>query len=140
MKGWGSKTSNKTKNMEPRVMLHGRILYRNHEGEISDVTEQNNLGLKRFAADGELALYILSQCKKRLDLLFMAAENRSQVDASLVRLAVEDVRTDLEEGSELRGYVDLTQELFKHSEALPPLPTPDTRKTGRSLTVVKPAS
>lgn len=46
----------------------------------------------------------------------MAAEHRSKVDASLMRLAVEDVRSDLEEGSELRGHIDLTQELFAHSE------------------------
>lgn len=64
-------------------------------------------------------MHILNQCKKRLDLLFMAAEHRSKVDASLMRLAVEDVRSDLEEGSELRGYVDLTQETVRALRSAP---------------------
>lgn len=135
-----SRSMIKAKSVEPRVMLHGRILYRDQEGEIRDVTHEDIWGLKKFAEDGELALHILDQVRKRLDLLYMAAEHRSQMDAGLVRLAIEDVRTDLEDGSELRGYVQLTQELFKHSQALPPLPTPDARNAGRSLTIVKPTS
>lgn len=128
------------KKCEPLLMLHGRILYRDRHGDITDVTEDSVYALKKFAEDGELAIYILNQCRKRLDLLFMAAEHRSQVDASLVRLAVEDIKTDLGEHGDLNGYIHLTQEMFEHSEALPPLPTPDTGNARRSFTLVKPAS
>lgn len=128
------------KTCKPLLMLHGRILFRDNHGDITDVTEDSVYALKKFAEDGALAIHILNQCRKRLDLLFMVAEHRSQVDASLVRLAVEDIKIDLEKGSEVSGYIHLTQEMFEHSEALPPLPTPDTRNAGRSFTLVKPAS
>lgn len=127
-------------NNQFRLMLHGRILLRGRDGEISDVTHEDHWGLKNFEEDGALAIEILNQCMKRLDLLYMAAEHRSQMDASLVRLVVEDLKSNLEQGSDLAGYIHLTQEMFEHSEALPPLPTPDTGNSGSSLTLVKPAS
>ncbi len=127
------------KECEPLVMLHGRILFRDRDGSISDVTQRTSWGLKTFAENGETAIYILNQLRKRLDLLFAAAEHRSKIDASLVRLAIEDIQIDLEDGSHLAGYVAMTHEMFEHSEALPPLPTPDSRNTGRSLSLIKPA-
>lgn len=132
-------TKSTGKQCEPVLRLHARILFRNQQGEIVDVTKDSPYALKKLTEDGSLAIHILNQCRKRLDLLFMAAEHRSQIDAGLVRLAVEDLKLDLEEGSELAGYVYCTQELFEHSEALPPLLTPDSRKAGRSLTIIKPA-
>ncbi|OQW32899.1 MAG: hypothetical protein A4E19_05980 [Nitrospira sp. SG-bin1] len=129
-----------TKKCDPLLMLHGRILLRGRDGEITDVTEESAYALKKFAEDGSLVIHILNQCRKRLDLLSMAAENRSQMDASLVRLAIQDVQADLEDGSDLHGYIHLTQEMFEHSEALPPIPMPGTWSAGRSFTVVKPAS
>jgi len=125
------------KECKPLVMLQGRILLRNRQGEVRDVTEYEYWGLKHFTEDGALVIDVLGQLRKRLDLLFLATEHRSQIDAAVVRLAVEDIRSDLEDGSDLHGYVHLTHEMFEHSEALPPLPTPDTRKTGRSLTIIK---
>ncbi len=110
---------------EPLLMLKGRIFYRDREGQVQDVTDREQLGLKRFAEDGSLVLHILNNCRKRLDLLSMAAEGRTQLDASLVRLTVQDVRAELEDGSEVAGYVHLTRELFAHAEAGPPSPTSD---------------
>lgn len=134
-----SKSTMTGKKVEPLVMLHGRVLYLDRQGEINDVTHEDDFGLKKFAENGALALYILNQCKKRLDLLFLAAEHRSHVDARLVQLAVEDVRSELQEGSELAGYVHLVKELFEHSQALFPTPLPDTRHVCPSLTIVKPS-
>lgn len=105
---------------EPLLMLQSRIFYRDREGLVQDMTDRERFGLKRLAEDGSLALHILATCRKRLDLLFMAAEGRTQLDTDLVRLAVHDVRAELEDGSELSGYVHLTQELFANSEALIP--------------------
>jgi len=122
--------------VEPRLMLHGRIVYRNHDGVISDVTKQETFGLKRFADDGTLAIHILEECRKRLNLLYMAAEHRSHMDASLLRLAVDDIRRELADGSELAGYIHLTQELFEHSEALLPIQAPDPQGTGHTLTLI----
>lgn len=99
------------------LMLHGRIVLRDRDGEMSDVTHRDIWGLKKFAEDGATAIYILNQIKKRLDLLLMATEHRSQIDASIVRLAVEDIRIDLQEGSEVAGYLFMTQMMFEHSEA-----------------------
>lgn len=125
------------KKCEPLLKLHGRILFRNSRGATSDVTSQNMFGLKKLADDGALAVHILSQCKKRLDLLFMAAESRSQVDASLVRLAVEDVRSELDEHSELSGYVHQMHQLFSHAEGIAPVHAPHMRNDGGSLPIIK---
>lgn len=114
---------------EPLLTLQGRIFYRDRDGQVSDVTDQEQLGLKRFAEDGSLVQHILADCRKRLDLLFMAAEGRTQLDADLVRLAVQDVRAELEDGSELSGYVHLTQELFAHAEVVPSPSTSERRES-----------
>lgn len=101
---------------KPLLMLQGRIFHRDRDGQVSDVTDRERFGLKKFAEDGSLVQHILADCLKRLDLLSMAAEGRAQLDADLVRLTVQDVRAELEDGSEVAGYVYLTQELFANSE------------------------
>ena len=130
------KTTRATKSTEPHLSLRAQVLYRNRDGQISDMTHQKLFGLKKLAEDGELAVHILSQCRKRLDLLLMAAERRPHIDAGLVRLAVQDLQSDLEAGSHLSGHVGLIHELFTHSEALAPEQKPGARTTGRPLTVV----
>ena len=127
------------KKAEPRVMLHGRVLYQDIHGEISDATHGKYFGLKDMAERGELAMYILSQCRKRLEVLAILAESRSQLDARHVRILVEDALGDLGEGNDLSCYVELSQEMFANSEALPPIPNPDMGNNGRSLTLVTPA-
>ncbi len=82
------KTTIATKKTEPLLSMQAKVLYRNRDGQISDVTDQNLFSLKTFAEDGALALHILSNCMKRLDLLSIAAETRPHIDAGLVRLAV----------------------------------------------------
>lgn len=114
------KTTLATKNMEPRLSLQAKVLYRNRDGRISDVTHQNLFGLKKFAEDGDLALRILNNCMKRLDLPSMAAESRPHIDAGFVRLALDDLRSDLEDQSHLASYLDLTHELFSHAHGLAP--------------------
>lgn len=125
---------------KPQLSIRAQVLFRDREGQISDVTHQNLFGLKKFAEDGTLALYILNQCRKRLELLFLAAEGRPHVDADLVRLAVDDLRTDMEEHSQLASYVQFTQELFTNSEALVPRHPSGTRTPSRALSITKPAS
>ncbi|TKB80123.1 MAG: hypothetical protein E8D42_01830 [Nitrospira sp.] len=127
------KTTIATKKTEPLLSMQAKVLYRNRDGRISDVTDQNLFGLKKFAEDGALAIHILNNCLKRLDLLSMAAETQPHIDAGLVRLAVDDLRSELEDGSHLAGYVGLTRELFNNSDALAPRLTPRARTTGRAL-------
>ncbi len=127
-------------NKEPKVMLHGRIMYRTPDGDLRDETQNNSFGLKKLSEAGAQAIYNLNQIRKRLNLLFIAAEHRAQVDAGLVRLAVEDIRGEMQDGYDLDWYLRMTQEMFENSEPLPPIPAPDKRDTGRSLTLVKPAS
>ncbi|MBY0246022.1 MAG: hypothetical protein K2Q17_00030 [Nitrospiraceae bacterium] len=134
------KTMITTKTTEPRLSLRAQVLYRNRNGQISDVTHENIFGLKKFAEDAALAAHILNQCQKRLDLLFMAAERRPHIDAGLVRLAVEDLRSELEAGSQLAGFVGLTHELFSNAEALAPEQASGARTTGRALTIIRPVS
>ncbi len=124
----------------PLLMLQGRIMYRDRDRRISDVTHRERWGLKKMAEDGALASHILKQCLQRLELLVMATENQTQLDAELVRLVVQDVRGELEDGSSLSGYVHLSQEMFAYSEALPPMPDPAAQGTDRSLPLVKPVS
>jgi hypothetical protein len=139
-KNGGCDMKRSLKKNEPMLMLHGRIMFRNNHGEVSDVTHAKVFGLKNFADAGATAIHILNQLRKRLDLLFMAAEHRSHVDSSLVRLVVEDINLDLMDGGDLAGYVHLTQEMFERSEALPPVSIPDSWDVSQSLSLAKPAS
>lgn len=129
-----------SKKCERLLMLQGRILLRNQGGKITDVTEDSAYSLEELAEDGSLVIDIIDRCRKRLELLYIATEHRSQIDSSLVRLAVEDLRVDLEQGSVLAGYLHMTQEMFEHSEALPPQPTPDSRNRNLSLRLINPTS
>jgi hypothetical protein len=121
------KTTIATRTTEPLLSLRAQVLYRNRDGQIRDVTHEHIFGLKKLAEDAELAAHILNQFKKRLDLLFMAAERRPHIDAGLVRLAVEDLRSDLEPSSQLAGFVGLMHELFRNAEALAPEQTSGAR-------------
>lgn len=126
-------TTTASNEVEPLLSLQATVRYRDRDGRVTDVTNQKSFGLKAFADDGSTALYILENCRKRLALLSLAAESRPSIDASLVRLAVEELRSEFDEGSELVTYVRLTQELFSHSEALTPRQTPHVRTAGRAL-------
>lgn len=109
-----------TKKSEPLLSLQAKVLSRDRDGRLSDVTHQNQFDLNEVAEDGALAIHILNNCRKRLELLSMAAENRSQIEAGLVRLALDDLRIDLEEAGELAVYLDRTHELFCSSQAIAP--------------------
>ncbi len=123
------KTTIATRTTEPLLSLRAQVLYRNRDGQIRDVTHEHIFGLKKLAENAELAAHILNECQKRLDLLFMAAERRPHIDAGLVRLAVEDLRSQLEASSQLAGFVGLMHELFSNSEALAPEQTAGAPKT-----------
>lgn len=127
------KTTIANKKTEPLLSMQAKVLYRNRDGQISDVTDRNLFGLQKFAEDGALALHILNNCMKRLDLLSMAAETQPHIDAGLVRLAVDDLRSELEDGSHLAGYVGLTHELFSNSEPFAPRQSSSLKTTGRAL-------
>ncbi|MBX3328476.1 MAG: hypothetical protein U0223_12865 [Nitrospira sp.] len=114
---------------KPRLMLEGRILYRDRDGQVSDVTHRELFGLEKFAENGSLVLRILADCRKRLDLLFMATEGRTHLDADLVRLTVRDLQAELRDGCEVDGYVRLTQELFENSKPLTPETSVGTSRT-----------
>lgn len=128
-----TKTTTETEETEPRLALQARVLYRDQDGEFRDVTDQKPFGLKSFAEDGDLALYILGNCKKRLDLLFMAAENRSHIDAGIVRLIVDELRSELCDVSEVVTYVRLTHELFSNSDPIAEPEMPGARRAGRAM-------
>ncbi len=122
--------------VDPRVMLHARVLYRDRNGEISDATHRKLFGLKDMADTGQRAVHIMDECMKRLELLSCAAESQSQVDSAIVRMVVQDVTRELESGSTVSSFVHLSQEMFEYSKALPP----DARDNSGSLTLVKSAS
>lgn len=131
------KTTRAPRRTKPQLSIRAQVLFRDREGHISDVTHQNLFSLKKFAEDGALALHILNQCRKRLELLSLAAERRPHVGSSLVRLAVDDLLLELEEHSELAGYVGFTQKLFSNSEALAPRQPSGPRTTSRALSISK---
>lgn len=114
------RTNAATKKPEPLLSLQAKVLYHDRDGRLSDVTHQNQFGLKTVAEDGALARHILNNCRKRLELLSMAVESRPQIDTGLVRLALDDLRIDLEEQGQLASYLDLTHELFSNSQAIAP--------------------
>ena len=128
-----TKTNTETKETEPRLALQARVLCRDQDGLIRDVTDQKPFGLKWFAEESDLILYILGNCKKRLDLLFMAAENRSHIDAGIVRLIVDELRSEFDDVSELVTYVRLTHELFSNSEPIAEPEMPGARRAGRAM-------
>ncbi|WP_413933381.1 hypothetical protein [Nitrospira sp. BLG_1] len=130
-----TKTTTETEETKPSLALQARVLCHDRDGQIRDVTDQKPFGLKWFAENGDLALYILGNCKKRLDLLFMAAENRSHIDAGIVRLIVDELRSEFDGGSELATYVRLTHELFSNSDPIAPLQMPGTRRANRATSL-----
>lgn len=126
-----SQTTTANNEVEPLLSLQATVRHRDRDGRVTDVTNQKPFGLKAIAEDGALSLYILENCRRRLDLLFLAAESRPNIDARLVRLAVGELRSEFDELSELVTYVRLTHELFSNSEALTPRQTPHARTAGR---------
>lgn len=128
-----TKTTTETEEVEPRLALQARVLCGDRDGRIRDVTNQKPFGLKWLAEDGDLALYILGNCKKRLDLLFMAAENRPHIDAGIVRLIVDELRGEFCDVSELVTYVRLTHELFSNSDPIAGSEMPGARRAGRAM-------
>lgn len=128
-----TKTTTETEETEPRLALQERVLHRDQDGQIRDVTDQKPFGLEWFAGDGDTALYILANCKKRLDLLFMAAESRSHIDAGIVRLIVDELRSEFDDVSELVTYVRLTHELFSNSDPIAEPERPGARRAGRAM-------
>jgi hypothetical protein len=119
--------------VEPLLSLQATVRHRDRDGQVTDVTNEKTFGLKAFAEDGALALYILEKCRRRLDLLSLAAESRPSIDASLVRLAVDELIGEFDEAGALATYVRLTHELFSNSEALTPRQAPHARTAGRAL-------
>ncbi len=128
-----TKTIPDTKETESMLALQAKILYRDRDENVTDVTDQKPFGLKWFAEDGDTALYILGNCKKRLDLLFMATENRPHIDADIVRLIVNELRSEFDDASEIVTYVRLTHELFSNSEPIAEPEMPRARAAGRAL-------
>jgi len=128
-----TKTTPETKEIEPMLALQAKILHRDRDGSVTDVTDQKPFGLKWFAEDGDLALYILGNCRKRLDLLFMAAESRPHIDADIVRLIVNELRSEFDDASELVTYVRLTHELFSNSDPIAEPEMPGARRAGRAM-------
>lgn len=124
------KTTITNRTMQPRLSLRGQVLLRNRDGEISDVTHGNVFGLKAFAENGRLAAHILDQFRKRLTLLHMATVGRRRIDTGVVELVIRDLKGDLETGSALASYIDLTHELFEHSQSLDPESMPSAQNTG----------
>ena len=118
-----------------KVMLHARVFLRNGAGEIFDVTrddEDYGYGLKSLARMGLYAADEIVRITELLDVLALAAENRSQIDAGLVRRVLEEVSVWLDQSGDLASYVRHSQELFEQAEALPPSDATEKR-TGRLL-------
>lgn len=128
-----TRTRAAAKKSETMLSLQAKVLYRDRDGQISDVTHENLFGLKKFAEDAGLARYILDNCRKRLNRLLMAVEGRPSIDAGLVRLAITDVRSELEDGSHLACYVGITHELFSNSDPIAGPGMPGARTAARAL-------
>lgn len=126
-----------------KVMLQARLIYRDRNGETSDVTQDENdygFGLKSLERMGSDAMDELIRINELLEVLALAAEKRPVVDARLILRIIEEVQTESQESAELAAYVRSTKELFEQAETLPPLNGPGGRKTRRSLTLLKSAS
>ncbi|UVT18992.1 MAG: hypothetical protein H8K03_14400 [Nitrospira sp.] len=124
-----------------KVMLHARVLLRDQQGKIFDVTNAEcGYGLRSLEQMGSTAVEDLIRVEELLGVLALAAENRPKIDAHLVLRILEEVGVILDESGELASYVRSTQELFEEAEGLPPVSGPDKRKGGRTLTLVKSAS
>ena len=107
--------------VETKVGLQLRVLYRDHTGKISDVTQDDDLdiGLKDLQHCSSSAHSGLMRTKELLELLALAAENREQVDAALVRRVCEELQLELSPGGDLEHYVSHTEQLFEEAVAMP---------------------
>jgi len=120
------------------VRLQTRILFRDRNGGISDVTSDDSeygYGLEDLKERASQAAYHLIRVHELIQLLTLAAENRSTVDAALVLRVLEEMEIGIEDCSDLSSYVHYTQKLFEEAEALPPVNGADQRKTARPLAI-----
>src|SRR5690242_12985736 len=93
-------------------ILHARLLYLDCNGQIRDVTQDEDkygFGLKSLQQLGANAADELVRIDELLDVLALAAENRSQIDAALVRRVLQEVGTCLDQSGDLASYVRHTQ-------------------------------
>jgi hypothetical protein len=105
-----------------RVMLHARVVLRDGNGELFDVTQdEQGYGLAHLGQMGVTAVEDLSRIDELLEVLALAAESRPTVEAHLVRRILEEVGVILDRSGELASYVHHTQNLFEEAEALPRL-------------------
>lgn len=126
-----------------KVMLHARVLLRDRSGKISDVTSDKSefgYGLEDLKGRASHAADQLARIQELLKLLALATENRSNVDADLVRRVLKEVEMGIEDCSDLTNFVHYTQRLFEEAEPLPPVSGLDSAKACRPLTVLKRAS
>ena len=107
--------------VETKVGLQLRVLFRDRNGKIRDVTRDDelDLGLKDLRSRSSAAHLGLIRTKELLQLLALAAENREQVDAALVRRIFEELEHELFPGGDLGDYVSYTEELFGEAVAMP---------------------
>ncbi len=123
--------------VEQKVLLQGRILYRSRDGEVTEQTDNDTMGLNGWATRSSHAKLSLLRVNDLLQLLALAVEDRSEIDAAVVRRVLEEVERELEEGGDLGCYVLATQELFEDAEALPPLSGAQMQPASRTLALVR---
>ncbi len=124
-----------------KLVLHARVLLRNGNGELFDVTQDaDGYDLANLGQMGATAVEELTRIEELLEVLALAAENRSTVDARLVGRILEEVGVILDRSGDLASYVRHTQTLFEEAEALPPLDKTELKKAFRACPLLKAAS
>lgn len=108
---------------EGKLVMQARILVYRPNGAVEDWTHREHFGLKSMmmSTDAPHALMALKNCENRLRLLGVAAAGRKHLEAKLVGTAVDDLLMDIE--GILGDFIRHSADLFKNTEALPPLVT-----------------
>ena len=106
------------------LALQGRVILHEPTGETTGLTYSQHAGLESFAEDAQLANHILQSCRSRLGLLKKAARGPDPLKAAHVRVVVDDLLVELNDGGVLPSYLERTAELFENAEPLPSLVNP----------------
>lgn len=107
--------------VEPQTMLQVRIFHRDETGAVRDSTyAQRAYGLAWLQGEGRKAVAALIRIREFLELLALAAEERDELPADLVKRVLDEIEDEFTNQGDLGWYVRSMEQFFQYAEALPP--------------------
>jgi len=108
---------------QTHLELHGTVMLRRADGRVEEQVD-GHLSLAGLAEEAALASDLLDQVRSRLGLLLTAATGSESLKADQVRVCVEAVLDELEEGAAtIPCFIHTAGEAFTHAVCVPQVST-----------------